>query len=120
MFAAWEGDKMSIFVCDVCGEEIALHEGILTWSRSNSTLTNFKLTHKNDDTGRVCRPEENNRFKDLYTLTLLSGYLEFTNYLFERWENGFTLKDAEMLESVMQQLNLHMHEKLILLAEDEE
>jgi len=112
---------MSIFVCDVCGEEIALLEGILTWSRNNSTLSNFKLTHKNDgNTGRDCRPEANNRFKDLYTLTMLNGYLEFTKYLFERWENGFTLKDAEMLEVVLQQLNLHMHEKLILLTEDED
>ncbi|MCL2337683.1 MAG: hypothetical protein FWC60_09710 [Firmicutes bacterium] len=112
---------MSIFICDVCGGEIALHEGILTWSRTNDTLSNFKLTHKNEaGGGYVCRPEENNRFQDLYTLALLSGYLAFTKYLLERWENGFILKDAEMLEKVMQQLNMHMHEKLLLLTEDED
>lgn len=110
---------MSRFVCDSCGEEIALHEGILTWNRDDETLSNFKLTHKKS-AGKGCQPEENNRFKDLYTLTMINGYLEFVKYLIDRWENGFTLKDAESLEVVLQQLNLHMHEKVIMLAEDDE
>ncbi len=110
---------MSRFVCDVCGEEVAVHEGILTWTRDNATLSNFKLTHKKD-TRHGCQPESNNRFKDLYTLTMINGYLEFIKYLIDRWENGFSLKDAESLEKVFEQLNLHMHEKVILLTEDDE
>lgn len=110
---------MSRFICDICAGEIALHDGILTWSRDDNTLSNFKLTHKNS-TGNNCRPGENNRFKDLYTLTMISGYLEFIKYLIERWENGFTLKDGDSLEKVLQQLNLHMHEKVIMLTEEDE
>ncbi|MBF7082231.1 hypothetical protein IT084_04480 [Desulfallas sp. Bu1-1] len=109
---------MSRFVCDVCGEEVAVHEGILTWTRDNNTLSNFTLSHKNTPE-RKCQPESNNRFKDLYTLTMINGYMEFIKYLIERWENGFKLKDKESLEKVLEQLNLHMHEKLILLTEEE-
>ncbi|SFR13322.1 hypothetical protein [Desulfoscipio geothermicus] len=109
---------MSRFVCDVCGKEIAVHEGILTWARDEETLSNFMLTHQNSPE-RKCQPKENNRYKDLYTLTMINGYMEFINYLVDRWESGFYLKDVESLKKVLEQLNLHMHEKLILLTEDE-
>ncbi|KAF1085590.1 hypothetical protein SPSYN_01733 [Sporotomaculum syntrophicum] len=108
---------MSRFVCDVCGEEIDVHEGILTWTRDEATLANFTLTHKNS-TEHICQPAENNRFKDLYTLTMVNGYIEFIDYLVARWENGFYLKDAKSLNKVLEQLNLHMHEKVILLVEE--
>ncbi len=109
---------MSKFLCDECGEEMAIHEGILTWVRDDNTLSNFKLTHKKE-TGKNCQPEQNNRFKDLYTLTVISGYMEFIKYLIERWENGFNLQDSGSLEKVLEQLNMHIHEKVILLTEDE-
>jgi len=110
---------MSRFICDVCGEELFVHEGILTWTRDNETLSNFTLSHKNSPENR-CQPEENNRFKDLYTLTMITGYLDFIKYLIERWENGFLLKDADSLQRVLQQLNMHMHEKVIMLTEEED
>ncbi|TYO97988.1 hypothetical protein [Desulfallas thermosapovorans] len=109
---------MSRFVCDICGEEVAVHEGILTWARDDETLSNFTLTHKNSPE-RNCQPANNNRFKDLYTLTMIHGYLEFIAYLVDRWESGFFLRDAESLKKVLEQLNLHMHEKIILLTEEE-
>ena len=108
---------MSRFVCDICGQDVALHEGILTWARDDETLANFKLSHRKE-TGLGCQPVENNRHKDLYTLAVVSGYMEFIKYLIERWENGFILKDANLLERVLEQLNMHIHEKVILLTED--
>jgi hypothetical protein len=50
---------------------------------------------------------------------MINGYMEFIDYLVDRWENGFYLKDTESLKKVLGQLNLHMHEKVILLAEDD-
>ncbi|MEW5952792.1 MAG: hypothetical protein AB1815_03405 [Bacillota bacterium] len=109
---------MSRFVCDTCGEEISLHEGVLTWTRRYNQLSNFKLTHMNTPE-RQCRPE-NNRCKELYALAMVHEYIGFTQYLLERWENGFVLTDPESLERVMEQLNLHMHEKVIMLSESED
>jgi hypothetical protein len=109
---------MSRFVCDICGEEVIVCEGILTWARDDETLSNFTLTHKNSS-GHICQPLNNNRFKDLYTLTMINGYMEFIDYLVDRWENGFYLRDTDSLKKVLGQLNLHMHEKVILLAEDD-
>lgn len=109
---------MSSFICDVCGEEMVVNDGILTWTRDNDTLSNFSLSHKMLP-GYKCQPQTNNRFKDLYTLAMINGYMEFMGYLLERWENGFSLKDAESLERVLEQLNAHMHEKMILLTDDD-
>lgn len=108
---------MSRFICDICGEDIAVHEGVLTWTRDDNTLSNFRLTHKNT-ADKNCRPE-NNRCKELYTLTTVPGFLEFIQYLLERWENGFKLNDAHLLKKVMEQLCLHIHEKVIMLVEDD-
>jgi len=110
---------MSRFICEVCGEELYVHEGILTWTRDDKTLSNFMLTHKKGPEHN-CQPEANNRYKDLYTLTMINGYMEFIRYLIERWESGFYLKDAYSLEKVLEQFNLHMHEKLIMLTEDDD
>lgn len=109
---------MSRFICDICGEEITVYEGILTWARDEETLSNFTLTHKNNSE-KKCQPVNNNRFKDLYTLTMIQGYMEFINYLVDRWESGFYLRDVTSLKKVLGQLHLHMHEKVILLTEDD-
>ena len=109
---------MARFICETCGEDILLHEGVLSWTRRYNQLSNFALTHM-DSPGRQCRPP-NNRCKELYTLAMIHGYIEFTKYLLERWENGFVLTDPESLERVMEQLNIHMHDKVTMLSETEE
>lgn len=90
---------------------------MVSWTREEKVLRNFKLTHK-EETGKGCYPKENNRFRELYTLTLATGFMEFIQYLLERWVDGFVLADPETLRNVMRQLNLHMHEKLLLLVEE--
>ena len=107
---------MGKFVCDICGKEIHTMDGILSWTREEKTLGNFKLTHKNSG-DKGCQPE-NNRHRELYTLTLASGFMELVSYLLERWEDGFVLTDPRTLNNVMRQLNLHMHEKLLMLVEE--
>ncbi|GBF32949.1 hypothetical protein DCCM_2046 [Desulfocucumis palustris] len=107
---------MSRFICDTCGREVLPVDGIVSWTREDKRLGNFKLTHK-DTPGNKCQPE-NNRYRELYTLTLAHGYLEFISYLLERWEDNLVLDDPQTLRKVMGQLNLHIHEKLIMLMED--
>lgn len=109
---------MSSFICDVCGEEMTVNDGILTWTRDENTLSGFSLSHKLTPEHN-CQPQSNNRYKDLYTLAMINGYMEFIAYLLERWENGFSLKDADSLERVLEQLNNHMHEKMIMLTDDD-
>lgn len=104
---------MARFVCDTCGQEVHVMDGVVSWTREEGKLGNFKLTHKNG----ICQPE-NNRHRELYTLTLASGFMEFISYLLERWEDGFVLTDPSSLRSVMRQLNVHMHEKLLMLVEE--
>ena len=108
---------MSHFICDTCKKEILPVDGILSWTREEQQLGNFRLTHK-DTLGTSCQPRENNRYRELYTLTLATGFMEFVSYLLERWEDGFTLTDPKSLRNVMRQLNLHIHEKLLLMVED--
>ncbi len=104
------------FTCDTCGKEIQTIDGILSWTREDHRLGNFKLTHK-ESLGTGCQPA-NNRYRELYTLTLPTGFMEFILYLLERWEDGFTLTDPKSLRNVMRQLNLHIHEKLLLMVEE--
>lgn len=108
---------MANFTCDTCGKEIYAIDGILSWTRENHHLGNFKLTHK-ESLGTDCQPKENNRYRELYTLTLATGFMEFISYLLERWEDGFTLTEPQTLRNVMRQLNLHIHEKLLMMIED--
>ncbi|KJR99347.1 MAG: hypothetical protein VR68_09550 [Peptococcaceae bacterium BRH_c4a] len=108
---------MATFTCDTCGKEIHAVDGILSWTREDHRLGNFKLTHK-DTLGTGCQPEGNNRYRELYTLTLATGFMEFISYLLERWEDGFLLTEPQTLRNVMRQLNLHIHEKLLLMVED--
>lgn len=108
---------MGNFTCDTCGKDIQTVDGILSWTREDRRLGNFKLTHK-DSLGTSCQPMNNNRYRELYTLTLPTGFMEFISYLLERWEDGFTLTDPKSLRNVMRQLNLHIHEKLLLMVED--
>ena len=107
---------MGNFVCDTCGKEIQTVDGILSWTREDNRLGNFKMTHK-DTLGTGCQPP-NNRYRELYTLTLATGFIEFVSYLLERWEDGFTLTEPKTLRNVMRQLNLHIHEKLLMMVED--
>ncbi|MBE3587941.1 MAG: hypothetical protein IMW93_05200 [Thermoanaerobacteraceae bacterium] len=107
---------MARFICDTCGREVQVIDGVVSWTREEKILRNFKLTHK-AALGTGCQPD-NNRYRELYTLTLASGYLEFVQYLLERWEDGLTLGDPHTLRSVMRQINLHMHEKLLMLVEE--
>lgn len=104
---------MAKFLCDSCGQEVQIIDGIVSWTREEKALRNFKLTHK----GAPCQPD-NNRYRELYTLTLASGFMEFVQYLLERWADGLILSDPQTLRSVMRQLNLHMHEKLLMLVEE--
>jgi len=105
------------FFCDTCKKEIQTVDGILSWTREDHQLGNFKLTHK-DSAETGCQPASNNRYRELYTLTLATGFIEFISYLLERWEDGFTLTDPKSLRNVMRQLNLHIHEKLLIMVED--
>lgn len=107
---------MARFICDTCGQEVQVVDGIVSWTRENKLLSNFKLTHK-EALGTGCQPV-NNRHRELYTLTLASGFMEFVQYLLERWEDGFSLEDPNTLRDVMRQLNMHMHEKLLMLVEE--
>ncbi len=107
---------MAKFICDTCGEEVQIIDGIVSWTREEKILKNFKLTHKNEARSG-CQPE-NNRYRELYTLTLASGFMEFVQYLLERWEDGLVLGDPDTLQKVMRQLSLHMHEKLLMLVEE--
>lgn len=107
---------MTRFTCDTCAREVRIIDGIVSWTREEKTLKNFKLTHKKG-IKEECQPE-NNRYRELYTLTLASGFMEFVQYLLERWEDGLLLGDPDTLRGVMQQLTLHMHEKLLMLVED--
>ncbi|OAT81255.1 hypothetical protein [Desulfotomaculum copahuensis] len=104
---------MAKFICDTCGREVQVIDGIVSWTREGNTLKNFKLTHKGDQ----CQPA-NNRYRELYTITLASGFMEFVQYLLERWEDGLELGDPQTLRKVTRQLNLHMHEKLLMLVEE--
>ncbi len=109
---------MADFICDVCGQRVVSLDGIVSWNKENKTFSNFKLTHKNKvgaETG--CQPEGNNRCRELYTLTLANGYLDFILYLIQNWENGYSL-EGESLRKLIAQLNLHIHEKLLLMIED--
>lgn len=108
---------MSNFICDTCKKEILPVDGILSWTREDHQLGNFKLTHKNS-VGTSCEPADSNRYRELYTLTLATGFMEFISYLLERWEDGFTLTNPKSLRNVMRQLNLHIHEKLLVMVED--
>lgn len=107
---------MAKFICETCGQEVLAVDGIVSWTREDKKLGNFKLTHKSS-IGTNCQPE-NNRYRELYTLTLASGYIEFISYLLERWEDDFVLTDPNSLNNVMRQLNLHMHEKLLMMVEE--
>jgi hypothetical protein len=104
------------FICDTCGKEVQVIDGVVSWTREEKELRNFKLTHK-ENLGTGCQPD-NNRYRELYTLTLASGFMEFVQYLLERWADGLVLRDPETLRNVMRQLNLHMHEKLLMLVEE--
>lgn len=108
---------MGTFTCDTCGKELHAVDGILSWTREEHRLGNFRLTHK-DSLGTDCQPKYNNRYRELYTLTLPTGFMEFISYLMERWEDGFTLTEPKSLRNVMRQLNLHIHEKLLVMVED--
>lgn len=107
---------MAKFICDTCGKELQVIDGIVSWTRDDRVLSNFKLTHKKS-LGTGCQPA-NNRYRELYTLTLTSGFIEFVQYLLERWADGLILGDPQTLRNVMRQLNLHMHEKLLMLIEE--
>ncbi|MEW6276105.1 MAG: hypothetical protein AB1523_02135 [Bacillota bacterium] len=107
---------MAKFICATCGEEVQIIDGIVSWTREEKVLKNFQLTHKNE-VKSGCQPE-NNRYRELYTLTLASGFMEFVQYLLERWEDGLMLGDPDTLQKVMRQLSLHMHEKLLMLVEE--
>lgn len=107
---------MARFICDTCGEEVQIVDGVVSWTREEKTLKNFRLTHK-EEVKSGCRPD-NNRYRELYTLTLASGFMEFVQYLLERWQDGLVLGDPETLGKVMRQLSLHMHEKLLMLVEE--
>ncbi len=112
------GVKMSDFICDNCGKKVFPLDGIVSWNKENKTFTNFKLTHKNKPgVENGCQPEDNNRYRELYTLTLANGYLDFILYLIQNWENGYFL-EGESLRKLIAQLNLHIHEKLLLMIED--
>jgi hypothetical protein len=111
-----EGFSLSKFTCDTCGKDVLPVDGIVSWTRDDKKLGNFKLTHK-DTLESKCQPD-NNRYRELYTLTLANGYLEFISYLLERWEDNFVLEDPLLLRRLMGQLNLHIHEKLLLLMEE--
>lgn len=111
---------MSNFICDTCGKEVFPLDGIVSWKKENENkvLSDFTLTHKKrigaeDD----CQPHDNNRYRELYTLTLASGYFDFVLYLVQNWENGWSLK-GDSLKKVVAQLNLHLHEKLLMMMED--
>ncbi len=109
---------MSNFICDTCGEEVLPIDGIVSWTKENKTMSNFKLTHKNPVGQKIgCQPD-NNRYRELYTLTLAHGYLDFVLYLLGNWENNFLLSGDAGLRKVMTQLNFHIHEKLLMLIEE--
>ena len=108
---------MGNFTCDGCGKTIQTIDGILSWTREDNLLGNFKITHK-DSLGTGCQPVENNRCRELYTLALPTGFMEFVSYLLERWEDQFVLVEPKTLRNVMRQLSFHIHEKLLLMVED--
>ncbi|MGB9802866.1 MAG: hypothetical protein ACPLRU_01350 [Desulfofundulus sp.] len=99
---------MSSFICDSCGQEVSLYDGVLSWYRKGRELGNFTITHR---PGKHCsgRPE-NNVYRDLFRVASVKGYLAFVQYLIARWSEGCVLNDFSSLKKAIAQINSHIDE----------
>ena len=68
---------------------------LLSWRDDGSTLSDFRITHKQDQ----------NHSEKLYVsyihlwmLTGIAGYTKFIQLLFDQWDKGYTLKDNKGLK----------------------
>ncbi len=99
---------MGSFICDSCGQEVGLYDGVLSWHREGRELSNFSITHR---PGQHCLGQPNNNaYRDLFRVASVKGYLAFVQYLFTRWGEGYILKDFTSLQKTIAQINNHIHE----------
>ncbi|HHW44569.1 MAG: hypothetical protein IMW93_00990 [Thermoanaerobacteraceae bacterium] len=102
---------MGSFICDSCGREVNIYEGILSWRREGRELSNFAITHHS---GADCPGQpSNNTCRDLFRVASVKGYLAFVQYLITRWGEGCTITDFDSLKRVLAQINAHIHEGMV-------
>ncbi|MCL6448507.1 MAG: hypothetical protein K6U04_10215 [Armatimonadetes bacterium] len=104
---------MDCFICDTCGQDVKVYEGVLSWLNKDGELSNFRVTHRDDvDVQRKCEVRSNNERQDLYKVSSFTGYLEFVQDLLSWWTKGFRIKDFKRLKEIMGTLSLYINEKL--------
>ncbi|MBE3586281.1 MULTISPECIES: hypothetical protein [Desulfofundulus] len=99
---------MGFFICDSCGREVGLFDGILSWHQEGQELGNFTITHR---PGQYCLGQPgNNVSRELFRVASVKGYLAFVQYLLTRWGEGYVLKDYSSLQRIIIQISSHIHE----------
>ncbi|MEW6424958.1 MAG: hypothetical protein AB1523_09490 [Bacillota bacterium] len=106
---------MECFICDTCGRDVNIYEGVLSWRRDAGELSNFRLTHRDGVQGS-CEVRSNNERQDLYKVASFSGYLAFVQDLLSWWTKGFIVRDFERLKEIMKNLSVYINEKLTALV----
>ncbi len=106
---------MECFICDTCGQDVKIYEGVLSWLREEGKISNFLITHRNGGQ-RNCEVSGNNERQDLYKLTSFNGYLAFVQDLLSWWIRGFSIKDFERLKDIMNNLSIYINERLTALV----
>ena len=107
--------EIDCFVCDSCGQEVKIYEGVLSWLNKNGEISNFRVTHR-DDAQRSCEVRGNNERQDLYKVSSFGGYLELVQELLFWWTKGFQIRDFERLKEIMGNLSHYINEKLSALV----
>jgi len=94
--------------CDVCGKEVLPDEGTLSWRDDGNTLSDFRITHKLDqshsDPGQVS-------YIHLWMLTGVAGYTKFIQLLVDHWGKGYVLKDNKELKKALDQISNYIWQK---------
>jgi hypothetical protein len=88
--------------CDVCGKEVIPEEGTLSWRDDGNALSDFRITHKQDQNHSETRYVS---YIHLWMLTGIAGYTKFIQLLIDHWDKGYVLKDNKELKKALEQIS---------------